>query len=47
MLGCDAIGVNIKQGLKDLWHASDLVEALNNVDRPPRLKDRRGQPRDF
>jgi hypothetical protein len=34
--GCDAIGIQYQQGLKDLCPASDLVEGLlNNVDRPP------------
>lgn len=34
--GCDAIGIQYQQGLKDLLPASDLVEGLlNNVDRPP------------
>jgi hypothetical protein len=34
--GCDAIGVQYQQGLKDLLPASDLVEGmLNNTDRPP------------
>jgi hypothetical protein len=34
--GCDAIGIQYQQGLKDLCAASDLVEGiLNNVDRPP------------
>ena len=34
--GCDAIGIQSQQGLKDLVPASDLVEGLlNNVDRPP------------
>jgi hypothetical protein len=33
--GCDAIGIQYQQGLKDLTPASDLVEGLlNNVDRP-------------
>src|ERR1700677_3109295 len=33
--GCDAIGIQYQQGLKDLAPASDLVEGtLNNVDRP-------------
>ncbi len=33
--GCDAIGIQYQQGLKDLLPASDLVEgALNNADRP-------------
>ena len=34
--GCDAIGIQYQQGLKDLAAASDLAEGLlNNVDRPP------------
>jgi hypothetical protein len=34
--GCDAIGIQYQQGLKDLTPASDLAEGLlNNVDRPP------------
>lgn len=34
--GCDAIGIQYQQGLKDLLPASDLVEGLlNNADRPP------------
>ena len=34
--GCDAIGIQYQQGLKDLLPASDLVEGmLNNRDRPP------------
>jgi hypothetical protein len=34
--GCDAIGIQYQQGLKDLTPASDLVEGLlNNVNRPP------------
>ncbi len=34
--GCDAIGIQYQQGLKDLIAASDLVEGmLNNDDRPP------------
>ncbi len=33
--GCDAIGIQYQQGLKDLAPASDLAEGLlNNVDRP-------------
>jgi hypothetical protein len=36
--GCDAIGIQYQQGLKDLAPASDLVEGLlNNPDRPPVL----------
>ena len=34
--GCDMIGIQYQQGLKDVMPASDLVEGmLNNVDRPP------------
>lgn len=34
--GCDTIGIQYQQGLKDLVPASDLVEGLlNNADRPP------------
>lgn len=36
--GCEAIGIQYQQGLKDMTVASDLVEGLlNNVDRPPVL----------
>ena len=48
--GCDAIGIQYQQGLKDLLPASDLVEGLlNNSDRPPVLDKagneiRPGQP---
>ncbi len=38
--GCDAIGIQYQQGLKDLLPASDLVEGLlNNADRPPVVGD--------
>ncbi len=41
--GCDAIGIQYQQGLKDLTPASDLAEGLfNNVDRPP-VRDARGR----
>ena len=41
--GCDAVGIQYQQGLKDLTPASDLAEGLlNNVDRPP-VKDRQGK----
>ncbi|HXA05102.1 MAG TPA: hypothetical protein VNY30_09695 [Bryobacteraceae bacterium] len=41
--GCDAIGIQYQQGLKDLVPASDLAEGLfNNVDRPP-VRDARGR----
>jgi L-fucose isomerase-like protein len=34
--GCDAIGIQYQQGLKDLTAASDLAEGmLNNAERPP------------
>ena len=34
--GCDAIGIQYQQGLKDMAPASDLVEGLlNDPDRPP------------
>ena len=34
--GCDAIGIQYQQGLKDMTPASDLAEGLlNNVERPP------------
>ncbi len=36
--GCDAIGIQYQQGLKDLLPASDLVEGtLNSTERPPVL----------
>ncbi len=38
--GCDAIGIQYQQGLKDLAPASDLVEGtLNNIERPPVFSD--------
>jgi hypothetical protein len=41
--GCDCIGIQYQQGLKDLLPASDLVEGtLNNFDRPP-VKSRDGR----
>lgn len=40
--GCDCIGIQYQQGLKDLCPASDLAEGtLNNADRPP-VKSRDG-----
>ena len=34
--GCDTIGIQYQQGMKDVAPASDLVEGLlNNVERPP------------
>jgi hypothetical protein len=36
LYGCDAIGIQYQQGLKDMTPASDLAEGLlNNTDRPP------------
>jgi len=41
--GCDCIGIQYQQGLKDCLPASDLVEGmLNNSKRPP-VKDARGR----
>ena len=41
--GCDAIGIQYQQGLKDLLPASDLVEGLlNNSQRPP-VKNQAGK----
>lgn len=38
--GCDTIGIQYQQGLKDLTVASDLVEGLlNNQDRPPAFSE--------
>ena len=40
--GCDAIGIQYQQGLKDVLPASDLAEGLlNNSERPP-VRDRNG-----
>ncbi len=39
-LGCETIGIQYQQGLKDLLPASDLVEGtLNSTDRPPVKND--------
>lgn len=41
--GCDTIGIQYQQGLKDLTPASDLVEGLlNNTERPP-VSDEKGR----
>ena len=41
--GCDALGIQYQQGLKDLCPASDLVEGmLNSTDRPP-VKNAKGE----
>ncbi|MEP7037713.1 MAG: fucose isomerase, partial [Acidobacteriota bacterium] len=42
--GCDTIGIQYQQGLKDLVPASDLAEGLlNNVDRPPVFREDTGE----
>jgi hypothetical protein len=42
--GCETIGIQYQQGLKDLLPASDLAEGiLNNDDRPP-VMDANGKP---
>ncbi|ADI15402.1 fucose isomerase [Truepera radiovictrix] len=42
--GCDAVGIQYQQGLKDMTPASDLVEGLlNNPDRPPVLHAETGE----
>lgn len=41
--GCDCLGIQYQQGLKDMLPASDLVEGtLNNAERPP-VKSRDGR----
>lgn len=41
--GCDALGIQYQQGLKDLCPASDLVEGmLNSTERPP-VKNAKGE----
>ena len=42
--GCDTIGIQYQQGLKDLVPASDLIEGLlNNTDRPPVFREGTGE----
>ncbi|MGC1298401.1 MAG: fucose isomerase [Alloacidobacterium sp.] len=42
--GCDAIGIQYQQGLKDMVPASDLVEGLlNNTERPPVYDEQSGK----
>jgi hypothetical protein len=42
--GCDVIGIQYQQGLKDMVPASDLAEGLlNNVDRPPVFDQNSGE----
>jgi L-fucose isomerase-like protein len=42
--GCEAIGIQYQQGLKDLLPASDLAEGLLNNDERPDTPDRSGNP---
>ncbi|WP_223163017.1 fucose isomerase [Roseivivax sediminis] len=42
--GCEAIGIQYQQGLKDLLPASDLAEGLFNNDERPIAPDRNGVP---
>jgi hypothetical protein len=42
--GCDAVGIQYQQGLKDMTPASDLAEGLlNNADRPPAYDQTTGE----
>lgn len=42
--GCEAIGIQYQQGLKDMTPASDLAEGLlNNVERPPVYHQQTGE----
>jgi len=41
--GCETIGIQYQQGLKDLLPASDLVEGLLNNDERPPVRDTEGQ----
>lgn len=42
--GCDTIGIQYQQGLKDLTAASDLAEGLlNNMQRPPVYREGSGE----
>ena len=42
--GCDAIGIQYQQGLKDMAPASDLAEGLlNNAERPPVFAEATGK----
>jgi hypothetical protein len=44
LFGCDAIGIQYQQGLKDMAPASDLAEGLlNNVERPPAFHQQTGK----
>ncbi|MFQ5624853.1 MAG: fucose isomerase [Paracoccaceae bacterium] len=42
--GCDAIGIQYQQGLKDLLPASDLAEGMLNNELRPDAPDRDGKP---
>ncbi|WP_096176432.1 fucose isomerase [Cohaesibacter sp. ES.047] len=41
--GCETIGIQYQQGLKDLLPASDLVEGLLNNDERPPVKNAKGE----
>jgi hypothetical protein len=42
--GCDAVGIQYQQGLKDICPASDLAEGLlNNAERPPVTREGTGE----
>ena len=44
LFGCNAIGIQYQQGLKDMAPASDLAEGLlNNVERPPVFHQETGE----
>ena len=43
--GCDAVGIQYQQGLKDLTPASDLAEGLLNCSERPPVKGRSGEIR--
>jgi len=42
--GCDAIGIQYQQGLKDLMPASDLAEGMLNNDDRPLVRNTDGEP---
>ena len=42
--GCNAVGIQYQQGLKDLLPASDLAEGLLNNDDRPEVRNAAGQP---
>lgn len=42
--GCEAVGIQYQQGLKDLLPASDLIEGMLNNDDRPDVRNSAGQP---